>query len=421
MFVEGKSNKYMGNDVSNLQLVKKLNRISILNIIREHNTISRQQLAKLTGLTPAAITGIVRDLVALGYVIEKGLGKSSGGRRPVKLQFNPASGYILGAEITRNNTTLGMVNLGAEPLIIKQYSIDMTEPQRGLALLADETQKMIIESGVDKKKIFGMGVAYPGLVDISTRVVKRSPNLGKKWRDIPIEKWLQEMIGIRVFVENNSNAAALAEYSFGLGKETKNMAYINLGEGISAGIILNGMLAYGFKGYTGEIGHLVINEDGPLCNCGNNGCLESLYAVPALVRKANNELALYNQKDPLKALWLENGNVTIEDIIANANETDSYAWKLIRQAGWHIGKGVAAIINVFNPEAIFIGGILAEAGNILLEPLRESVQKHAFPELVREVKIELSSMRRDTGFYGACAVTIRALFEGGVDALLDVY
>lgn len=411
---------WMSNEVGNLQLVKKLNRISILNIIRKHNTISRQQLAKLTGLTPAAITGIVRDLVASGYVIEKGLGKSNGGRRPVKLQFNPDSGYVLGAEITRNSTTLGMVNLDAKPLILKQYNIDMTDPQQGLSRLADEVTKMIIESGIESKNILGMGVAYPGLVDISTRVVKRSPNLGKKWRDIPIENWLQEMTGIKIFVENNSNAAAMAEYCFGRGKETKNMAYINLGEGISAGIILNGMLAYGFRGYTGEIGHLVIDEDGPLCNCGNNGCLESLYAVPALVRKANNELSLYNQKDPLKAIWLEKGEVKIEDIMANANNVGSYAQKLIRQAGWYIGKAIAAIINVFNPEAIFIGGILAEAGNSLLDPLIESVQKHAFPELVREVRIELSSMRKDTGFYGACAIAIRALFEGGVDALLGV-
>ncbi|BCV22323.1 ROK family transcriptional regulator [Moorella sp. Hama-1] len=410
----------MGNEVGNLQLVKKLNRIGILNIIREHNTISRQQLAKLTGLTPAAITGIIRDLVATGYVVETGFGKSSGGRRPVKLQFNPDSGYVFGAEITRKNATLGVVNLDAKPVMLKQYSIDMTEPQQGLDLLADEVAKMIIESGIDRKKILGMGVAYPGLVDITTKVVKRSSNLGNKWRDISIENWLQDKIGIKVFVENNSNAAALAEYILGRGKETKNMAYINLGEGISAGIILNGMLAYGFKGYTGEIGHLVIYEDGPLCNCGNNGCLESLYAVPALVRKANNELALYNQKDTLKAIWLEKGNVTIEDIIANANEANTYAWELVRQAGWYIGKGVAAIINVFNPEAIFIGGILAEAGNTLMEPLTESVQKHALPELIREVKIELSSMRKNTGFYGACAVAIKALFEGGGDALLDV-
>ncbi|WP_338832873.1 N-acetylglucosamine repressor [Moorella humiferrea] len=410
----------MANEVSNLQLVKKLNRISVLNIIRKHNTISRHQLAKLTGLTPAAITGIVRDLVALGYVIEKGVGKSNGGRPPVKLQFNPDSGYVLGAEITRNKTTLGMVNLNVKPLFLRKYNIDMGDPYEGISMLAQEVEKMIRESGIDREKILGMGVASPGLVDITTRVVKHSPNLGKKWCDFPIKKRLQEITGINIFVENNSNAAALAEYSFGKGKDSKNMAYINLGEGISAGIIQNGSLAYGFKGYTGEIGHIVINEDGPLCNCGNNGCLESLYAVPALVRKANNELALYNQKDTLKAIWLEKGSVTIEDIIANANEVDSYAWKLIRQAGWHIGKGVAAIINVFNPEAIFIGGILAEAGQSLLDSLRESVQKHAFPELVREVKIEISSMRRDTGFYGACAVAIKALFEGGVDALLDV-
>ncbi|MCL4440999.1 MAG: ROK family protein, partial [Firmicutes bacterium] len=367
-----------------------------------------------------AITGIIRDLMAAGYVVEKGLGKSSGGRRPVNLHFNPDSGYVIGAEITKSKTTLGIVNLDAKPLVINRCCIDMTEPRQGLEQLAGEVKKMIKENHLEETRILGMGVAYPGLVDIITRVVKRSPNLGGKWRDIPIETWLQEMLDIKVFVENNSNAAALAEYTFGQGKETRNMAYINLGEGISAGIILDGTLVYGFKGYTGEIGHLVIDEDGPLCNCGNNGCLESLYAVPALVRKANNELALCSEKDPLKTIWREKGAVTIEDLIAFAGEADSYAGKLLRQAGWHIGKGVAAIINLYNPEIIFVGGILATAGNSLLEPLAESIQKHAFPELAREVRLELSTMQKDTGFYGACAVAIRALFDGGAEALLDV-
>ncbi|APC07504.1 ROK family transcriptional regulator [Neomoorella thermoacetica] len=408
----------MSREVGNLQRIKKLNRIGILNIIREHNTISRQQLATLTGLTPAAISGIVRDLVASGYVKEIGLGKSSGGRRPVKLQFNPDCGFILGAEITREKTTLGIVNLQAKPLLIKQYPIDMTEPRDGLTALAKEVKNVIIESEIDENKILGMGIACPGLFDVTTRVVKRSPNLGEKWRDIPIEAWLRDMLGMRIFVENNSNAAALAEYSFGKGKEIDNMVYVNLGEGISAGIILNGKLVYGFKGYSGEVGHFVVTEDGPLCNCGNNGCLESVYAVPALVRKANNELPLCDENEPLKMLWKDKGEVTVEDLILYANHVDSYAWKLFRQAGWYIGIGIAAIINFYNPAAVFIGGILAGAGATLLEPLLESVQRHAFPELAKEVRIELSAMHRDTGFYGACVVAIRALFEGGVDALL---
>lgn len=410
----------MHNGVGNLQFVKKLNRISVLNIIRQHGLLSRKQLAKLTGLTPAAITGIVRELVEAGYVKEKGLGKSTRGRRPIKLEFNPDAGFVLGAEITRQNTTLGIVNLGAQPIVIKRLPINMEDPRRGLDELAQEAKKLIETANIEQKKIFAMGVACPGLIDISTKTVKRSPNLGDKWRDVPVEAWLQELLGMRVFIENNSNAAALAEYNFGKGKGISNMAYINLGEGISAGIILNGALVYGKRGFSGELGHIVIVEDGPLCNCGNNGCLESLYSALALVRKANNELFLCGEEEPLKKVWQEKGKVSIEDLLACAGQPETYAAKLFKQAGWYIGKGIAMIINLYNPEVVFIGGILAAAGPVLMESLLESIKRHAFPELAQEVKIELSAMQRDTGFYGGCAVALQALFEGGADALLEV-
>ncbi|MGB9662838.1 MAG: ROK family transcriptional regulator [Moorellaceae bacterium] len=403
------------NEAGNLQLLKKFNRLAVLNIIREHGSLSRKQLAKLTGLTPAAMTSIVRELVDTGYVTERGLGKSVRGRRPIRLEFNPDAGFVLGVEIRRQRTTLGIVNLGARPVVIKRLPIDMEDPRVGLEKLAEEARKLVASSELEGKRILAMGVAYPGLVDKSTRTVKRSPNLGEKWRDVPVKAWLQELLGMKVFVENNSNAAALAEYNFGKGKGLSNMAYINLGEGLSAGIIINGALVYGKRGFSGEMGHMVIDEDGPLCNCGNNGCLESLYSALALVRRANSELYLCGEEEPLKSVWRDKGEISIEDLLAWAAYPESYAARLIRQAGWHIGKAIATIINLCDLEAVFVGGILAAAGSVLMDPLVESVKRHAFPELVQEVRIEFSAMQEDTGFYGGCAVALQALFEGKID------
>ncbi|MBE3580632.1 MAG: ROK family transcriptional regulator [Thermoanaerobacteraceae bacterium] len=403
------------NEAGNLQHLKKLNRLVVLNTIRQHGSLSRKQLAKLTGLTPAAMTGIVRELVETGYVTEIGLGKSARGRRPVRLELNPSAGFVVGVEITRQRTTVGIVNLGAQPVVIKRLSIAMEEPRLGLERLAEETRNLIMSSGVEPKKILAMGVAYPGLVDRSTYTVKRSPNLGDKWRDVPVKAWLQELLGMEVFVENNSNAAALAEYNFGKGNGVPNMAYINLGEGISAGIILNGTLVYGKKGFSGELGHMVIDEDGPLCNCGNNGCLESLYSALALVRRANSEIYLCGEEEPLRSVWREKGEISIDDLLTWSSYPEGYAARLIRQAGWHIGRAIATIINLCDLEAVFVGGILAAAGSLLMDPLTESVKRHAFPELVQEVRIELSAMQEDTGFYGGCAVALQALFEGRLD------
>lgn len=402
----------MRQDAGNLEYVKKMNRINVLNIIRGTQCISRQQLAKLTGLTPAAISGMVRELLEMEYIRETGIGKSSGGRRPVKLQFNPEAGYAVGAEIRRKSTTIGIVNLQGKPVLMKEIQIDMSNPEAGISLMVKNIEELIGESGIPKDKILAAGFAVPGLLDVRTKIVKRSPNLGEQWTDFPVQASLEKYFNnIPLFIEHNSNAAALAEHTLGKGKNNRSLVYINLGEGFSAGIIIDGKIVYGCNGHAGEIGHLVIMEDGPLCNCGNRGCLESLSAVPALVRKANNEISLCPEEDPLKQIWREKGEINIKDILYCINEVDSYAWQLIRQAGWYIGIGIAYAINFYNPEAIYLGGTLAGAKEILMEPLLESVYSHAFPAIARATMIEISDLGSDAAFYGAGLGAIEQLFD----------
>ncbi|MDI6813620.1 MAG: ROK family transcriptional regulator [Desulfitobacteriaceae bacterium] len=397
-------------DKGNQEYVKRFNRINVLNLIRKNQTISRQELAQQTGLTPAGISGIVRELVETGYVRELGQGPSNGGRRPIALAFNPENGYILGAEITRQTSTLGIVDLQLKPIAIRRTSIEMGDPEKGLSLLVAAMEALVAETGIPSGKFLGSGFAIPGLLDRHSQILKRSPNLGECWREVPLAEWLEVLVGRPFTLENNSNAAALAEYTLGAGQGIKDLAYVNLGEGFSTGVILNGEILYGSRGYAGEMGHTVVVENGPLCNCGNRGCLESLYAVPALEHRANLELGLYGPDDSLKSVWLEKGRVDIEDILVSVSEQGPYAKELIRQAGWSIGMGIAGIINFYNPEIIVLGGILASAGKALLEPLAQSVRTHAFPEVVQSTRIERSSVGRDAAFYGACLGVVRRLF-----------
>ncbi|MDA8443088.1 MAG: ROK family transcriptional regulator, partial [Peptococcaceae bacterium] len=296
-------------DARNLESVKKLNRINVLNIVRENENISRQQLAELTRLTPAAITGIVRELVELGYVQEIGLGESSGGRRPMRLQICPDAGYVIGAEITRNRTTIGIVDLLLRPVKVLEAEIDMENPKTAIDSVVEKIEELIAETEIPVKKIHGAGFAFPGLLDITTKVIKRSPSLGEQWCNIPVKQWLEARLNLPLHVEHNPHAAALAEYTIGKGKDIKNLVYVNLGEGFSAGVIMDNKMLYGAHGHAGEMGHMVVVEDGPLCNCGNKGCLESIYAVSALVRKANNELPLCQDNDGLKAIWQQKGKI----------------------------------------------------------------------------------------------------------------
>lgn len=394
----------------NSKYVKHLNRAKVLNMVREHEPISRQQLSRVTGLTPPAITGIVRELLDLGFVVEEGLGKSSGGRKPVKLKFNSRAGFVVGLEITQYETTIGLSDLKNNPMEIRTVTLDMINPEDGLRGLSEEINKVIKSRGITERNLMGTGVAFPGLLSAKDGVVKRSVNLGPQWDGFPLKAALEKELGLPVFVENNSNTSVLAERWFGGGRDCRDLVYINLGEGISAGIIIDEHIIQGFQGYAGEIGHMVLIDEGPLCNCGNRGCLESICGVPAVVRRANEELPLLRDDDPLKKIR-ELRKVSIEDILSNVQVEGSYACHMIQQVGRFIGIAVANVINLYNPQVVFLGGKLAAAGSALIGPLREMVKTHAFPEIAYATRIEISALGGNSGTIGACALALRELFS----------
>jgi len=409
----------MPKNPGNSKYVKKLNRMTVLNIIKENEPISRKQLADLTGLTPPAITGIMRELLELGFVREVGLGKSHGGRKPVKLTFNPEAGYVIGVEITRMETTIAVADLKNDPTDKKTIGIDMTEPETGLAGLMEVITHLTQSRKYRDKRFLGIGIAFPGLLHSKTGVVKRSINLGPKWSGFPVREVLERELKIPVFMEHNSIASALAERWFGGGTDCKDLIYINLGEGISAGIITNDHMLQGSQGYAGEIGHIVLTEGGPLCNCGNRGCLESLCGIPALVKRANAELSLVKPDDPLKKIWTEKNKVSIDDILATTSYEGGYSAELLRQVGKYVGLVVSYLINLFNPKMIFIGGKLALASDIFMDILRDTANAHAFPEIATSTEIKASAFNGNASVIGACALALRELFKSNSGILDD--
>lgn len=410
----------MGRVAGNSKYVKNLNRMTVLNIIKESEPVSRKQLAKLTGLTPPAITGIVRELIDMGLVMEVGLEKSRGGRRPVKLRFNPNAGYIIGVEVTRYETKIGLADLKNYPKNIQTIEIDMTEPKVGIPKLIEVVNKTIAEGSSMGKNFLGLAVAFPGLINIKDGSIKRSVNLGPQWSSFPVRRALEEGLGFPVFIENNSNASALGEQWFGIGKDYRDLVYINLGEGISAGIILNNRVLHGFQGHAGEIGHIVMQEGGPLCNCGNRGCLESICGIPALLRNIKTELPLIKKDDPLKKIWDNKGKLKIEDLMSSATIKDSYSHELFKQISIYISKAIADIINFYNPEAVFIGGKMASVFEMFLGDIRNIVNSHAFPEIAVSTELKISSLGESSGVVGACALALRQLFKSNSDMLSDV-
>lgn len=410
----------MAKEPGNSKYVKKLNRMAVINMIKEHEPVSRQQLAKVTGLTPPAITGIIRELLDMGIVKEVGLDKSRGGRRPVKLRFNPDAGYVVGVEVTRFESFMGTCDLKNDPTDFRTVKIDMTEPKAGTKQLADAIKQVMNEKKYVQKTFLGVGIAFPGLLNVNDGSVERSINLGRHWNAFPLKKTLARELELPVFVEHNSNVSALAERWFGGGVGCKDLVYINLGEGISAGIIMNDRILQGAGGHAGEIGHMSMQEGGPLCNCGNRGCFESICGIPALVKGAMVELPMLSADDALKKAWLDSGEISIDDIIKSVSNKESYSWELLKQMSVYVGKAAANVINFYNPGIVLIGGKMAAAAEYFMEIIKETVNTHAFPEIALSTDIQISSLKEKSGVMGACALILRHLFKSDSDMLEDV-
>ncbi len=406
----------MQNVAANSKLIKKLNRMNVLNILKRHGPVSRQELAAITGLTGPAITGIVKELLAIGFVNEAGLGISQGGRKPIQLEINPEAGYVFGVEVTRHEVSMGMANLTADPVLLQRRAVDMSAPAAGIdnfARAIGAAARMADRKG----RLLALGIAFPGLIDVDAGVVKRSVNLGPAWSGYPIRTVLEERLGVKVFIENNSNAAALAERWFGECADCRDLVYINWGEGISAGVLTDERILQGYRGYAGEIGHIVIQEGGPLCNCGNRGCLEAICGIPALERKVAGELPFIRADDPIRERAVA-GRAAIEDIIDCAGVEGSYCADLMRQVARYVGYAVADVVNILNPQAVFLGGRMARAAALNRALIEETVRSHAFPEVAAETGLFISSLDGRAGFSGACALALRETMESSHSDLL---
>ena len=395
----------------NSKYVKQMNRMLVLNIIKEHELVSRQQLAKLTGLTAPAITGIIREFLEMGFIKEVGLGTSSGGRKPVKIELNSDAGYVIGIEVTRYETLIGIADLKNDPTDIKRIDLDMSNPEQGMPLFLSMIRQLIDSKAYAGRKFLGIGLAFPGLLDVKEGCVTRSINLGPAWSGFPLTATLEKALGLPVFLENNSKAAALAERWFGGGTNCSDLVYVNLGEGISAGIIMDDRILRGFAGHAGQIGHVVVLEEGPRCNCGNRGCLEAIYGIPALVRKATAEMHLINPRDPLKEVWVSRGKIGIEDILSTAEMEGSYSWNLLQQVGNAVGLVLANVINLYNPEVVFMGGKLAVAAKVFIDCLQRTVDTHTFPEMAKSTQIRISALGMHSCVIGSCALVLQELFK----------
>ena len=250
-------------------------------------------------------------------------------------------------------------------------------PQAVIGHIVDSVRAALAAAGAAEADLAAVGVAAPGPVDQERGVVRNPPNL-PGWSAVPVAQILRDALGAPVALENDADAAALGEHTFGAGRDFRNMIFITLSSGIGGGMILDGRLYRGATGAAGEVGHMVVNEAGPLCGCGQRGCLEALASGTAIAARAA-ALAAEGKSPLLARLARESPPLTAEDVQRAALEGDAVAQRVIEEAGHYLGLGLVNLVHVFNPHGIVIGGGVSHMGDLILEPAREVVRQRCFP------------------------------------------
>ncbi len=390
-------------------LMREMNRSLILSVIRQERAVSRAAIARHTNLSRSTVSHIIADLLKEHLVAEVGQGQSTGGRRPILLSFNDRAGFIVGVDLGATHILVLVTDLSGEVVVRDESMFSVSAgPEAGLQSIVESVRRCLRQAGAGMETVLGMGLGVPGPLDYAHgRVV--SPPIMPGWHGVALRDRLEQALGIPVYVDNDANLAALGERWRGIGRGHANLAFIKVGTGIGCGLLLDGNLYRGEIGSAGEIGHVTIDENGPPCKCGSYGCLESMAGGSAIALRAQQAVRAGQDTSlstiqPLEAL-------TARDVALAARAGDTLAKQLFAEAGRHIGVALASLANLLNPGLIIVGGGVAQAGDILLKPVRETLRLRALPSVARTTQVVQSTLGRDATAMGAVRLALQEVFR----------
>ncbi len=390
---------------------KQLNESLILDVIRRHSPISRTGIARITGLSGATVTKFVYNLIQADFVREEGYDDSKGGRRPILLKLVPEARFAVGVELGAVNLRAVVINLEAEIVakIAKKTKADEGK-EKVFERIIEIICQVIDTSGVEKEKIKGLGVGISGVIDYQKGVCLFCPNI-EGWENVPVKRLLEEKFGTDVSVDDSSRMAALAEHWCGLARKVENFIFINVGAGMGSGIFTNGQLYRGSRGTAGELGHTTIDENGPRCQCGNRGCLETLVSGPAIVRRTRERLEEGVVSLIEKMVNGDFAKITPELVAQAARKEDKLAFNIMEKTGRYLGVGIANAVNLFNPELVIIGAGISRAGDLFLDTVKRTVKARALHTASTSVDIKLSELGDTTAAQGAAILVLKDIFK----------
>jgi len=385
---------------ANSQQTKVHNRLLILRTIYNNAKISRADIARVTGLNRATVSDAVTELMKDGVVAEVGIGSSVAGKPPILLSMVDDARYLIGVDLAESEFRGAVINLRGKIIHRLNLAINGRDGDAALASVYGLLDKLI---PLAEGPILGIGIGTPGLINTRQRVVRNAVNLD--WHDLPLGDLLDERYKMPVHIANDSQSAALAEFTFGASKNISNLIVINIGRGTGAGIVLNRQLYYGDSFGAGEFGHVAIVENGERCRCGHYGCLETVTSSQAIVRSAR-AIAKNDLHSKLYRLVASPEEINIDIVSQAFAEGDEAIRTLITEVGRYLGFAAAILVGILNVNRIVIAGRVARFGQALLEPIKQEIKRRSLPGLADETVVEITTLGPDIVILGAAALLL---------------
>jgi glucokinase-like ROK family protein len=379
----------------------------VLRYIHNEAPVSRAQIAQATGLNKSTVSSLVEDLLVRKLVHETGTNSVGTGRPATLLEIDPHAGGIIGVELGVDFVALVLTDFRGEILWRQMANVDSTDAKETtLANVLKSTDKAIEVCKEHNLYLLGLGLSVPGTVDLEGGVLVFAPNL--QWRNVPLKKIFSKHTGLNVYVENDANAAAIAEHLFGVARNSDDFIFVVVGIGIGSGLFLNGDLYRGKDGFAGEIGHTPIVSEPyqNLCHCGNLGCWETYANQHSIIQRVQKRLEI-SQESILPSLMAEqNTPLSISIIKQAADEGDKESLASLAETGEALGLGFASLIDVFNPEKIILGGPLSILGKYLLPAIMKTASQHSLLGISSNADILLSTFGTDAILVGAISIVV---------------
>jgi N-acetylglucosamine repressor len=372
----------------------------ILKTIYDHHSISRVGISRLTGLTRTTVSENVNQFIKESLVIETGTSPSSGGKPAILLRVVDDARHLIGIDLASSEFRGAVVDLRGNILHRIHWPVQDRDGDLALALVYKLIEQLL---SLADRPILGIGIGAPGLMDPYQGAALNAVNLD--WHALPLGDMLREQFKLPIYIANDSQLAALAEYTFTTQKNITNLILINLSQGVGAGIVLGGKLFYGDNFGAGEIGHVRVMDGGERCRCGNHGCLETLISSRALVKRARDIARQYPQTI-LNQLSLSPDAIDPEIIFQACEAGDAAVLAMVDEVGRYLGSAIAYLVSALNVNQIVIGGSLARFGDRLIQAVKRQVDQGTLPALARETHIIASDLGEDMVILGAASLLL---------------